>query len=125
MPTTNPSTRWPISRRTRHEDEGSLKSEEYLRRNVLHGMSRHTYEFGQIKSLEMYEHGICMKMMVWDQFGTVVERYVLDDDPALAEIRRLYDALGKDEPAYAPDPQDRATLEAWEAVLDSALRDES
>ncbi len=101
-------------RLTRREDAGSLKSEEYLRRDVLHGMSRHTYEFGQLKSLEMYEHGICMKMVVWDQFGEVVERHVLEDD-----------ALGEDEPAYAPDPRDRATLDAWEAELDAALRGEA
>ena len=77
-----------VSRRW-FEDSDQLQSERWYRENTMHGISRDWYESGQLKSESHDEHGITVKRTTWNQFGEVVEEYVLSSDDALHEILQM------------------------------------
>ena len=95
-------------------EEGYLKQDAIYSGNAIHGMDQCWYENGRRKSLQKIEHGVCTKGITWDQFGQIVDIYVLD------ESDRLFDILQSSRILYERD----LALSEAQAAREARLEDE-
>ena len=57
---------------------GVLSAEQCFLFNGLHGLSREWYPNGSMKSVGMYELGVCISLEEWAEDGVLASRYVLE-----------------------------------------------
>jgi hypothetical protein len=60
-------------------EEEYLKEEGMMDGSAYHGIVREWYENGQQKKLGFYEHGICIKEILWDQFSEIADICILKE----------------------------------------------
>jgi antitoxin component YwqK of YwqJK toxin-antitoxin module len=72
---------------------GILISETAYRNNTLHGRRLDWRENGTKESEKIYEFGICVESKEWDEKGTLVREFHLEEsDPQYALLRKFRSA---------------------------------
>ena len=79
-------------------DSGALVRQAWYMQNTRHGIEQCWYINGKRKSLELYEHGIRSKGVIWNQFSEIIEIYTLDEMDSLYEQLKLSREIHKKEP---------------------------
>lgn len=76
-------------------ESGKPETEANYAFGALHGPSRSWHANGQLAEDELHEHGILIRSKRWDEQGSLIEEYQLDEsDPsyeALLRSRAAYD----------------------------------
>jgi hypothetical protein len=84
-------------------EQGALVKEVCYRKNSTHGILQCWYINGQRKSLEYIEFSIRTKGVIWNQFGEIVDIFVLEEDDSLFQNLVLSKATYYLEPQETKD----------------------